>query len=197
MSATTTEPQSGADLLARIKPRAKEVTTELCMRPDLIEAHESAQEELAQSRMDDAGSGRLAGGAASAKTKKLAERVQQIEAEIAENAIVFKMRAMPQDKWRSLCDNHPPRKNNDMDYMRGYNADAVIDAGVRVCLYDPVFDDASWAEFMAVVNPSEWQELRTCFNLANQAVVDAPKSELASQILAKRGRGSKPQRASA
>lgn len=190
------EPLSGADLLARIKPRAKEVTTELCMRPDLLEAHEAASEALAQARVEDAGGGRMADGGVSAKTKKLAQKVREIEAEIQENVIVFRLRAMPQDKWRALCDNHPPRKGNDMDFMVGYDRDAVTDAGVRACIYDPVFDDRSWAELMAVLNPSEWQELRHAFNLANQAVVDAPKSALASQILEKRGRGSMPQPAS-
>lgn len=191
MSTTTTEPQSGADLLARIKPRAKEVTTELCMRPDLLEAHEAASEELARSRVDDAGAGRLANGGTSAKTKKLAEKVRAIENEIAESVIVFKLRAMPQDKWRALCDNHPPRKGDEMDFYVGYNREAVADEGVRKCLYDPVFDDASWAEFISVVNPGEWAELRTAFNLANRAVVNAPKSELASLILDKRARTSK------
>lgn len=189
-------PQSGADLLARIKPRAKEVHTGLCMRPDLIEAHQAAVEELAQARVDDTGAGRMVDGGVSAKTKKLAQKVKDIEAEIVENEIMFKMRAMSQARWRALCDNHPPRKGNEVDFMAGYNRDAVTDAGVRECLFDPVFDDASWAEFMAVVNPSEWAELRECFTLANQAVVDAPKSALASQILEKRGRGSRPPRAS-
>jgi hypothetical protein len=189
-------PQSGADLLARIKPRAKEVTTELCMRPDLLEAHEAAHEALALSRANDAGSSRLTDGGVSAATKKAAQAVAAIEAEIAENVIVFRLRAMPQDKWRALCDNHPPRKGNDMDFMVGYDRDAVTDAGVRACIYDPVFDDASWATFMSVCNPSEWQELRQSFTIANQAVVDAPKSALASQILEKPGRGSRRQPAS-
>jgi hypothetical protein len=163
------------------------------MRPDLLEAHEAAAEALAASRVDDAGAGRLANGGVSAKTKKAAEAVRAIEAEIAENVIVFKLRAMPQDKWRSLCDNHPPRQSNDMDFMVGYNRDAVTDASVRACLYDPVFDESSWAQFMSVCNPSEWNELRHAATLANQAVVDAPKSVLASQILEKPGRGSKRQ----
>lgn len=188
---SATEPQSGAEILARIKPRQKEVTTELCMRPDLLEAHEAAATELATSRAEDAGAGRLANGGISAKTRKAAEAVKAVEAQIAENVIVFRLRAMPQDKWRALCDNHPPRKDNQMDFMRGHNADAVTDAGVRTCLYDPVFDDRSWADFLAVCNPSEWNELRAAFNIANEAVVDAPKSALASRILEKPARGSK------
>lgn len=63
---------------------------------------------------------------------------------------------------------------------------------VRACLIDPVFDDASWAQFLEVCNPSEWQELRSRVQSANRGVVDLPKSELASRILTKRGSTSRP-----
>ena len=98
---------------------------------------------------------------------------------------------MPKDRWRALCDDNPPRKGNDMDYYAGYNRDAVLDAAVRVCMVDPVFDDETWAEFVSFVNPSAWNELRTAVNDANGAS-KPPKSDLASRILAKRGSTPKP-----
>lgn len=181
----STEPQNGAELLARIRPTRKEERLQLCLRPDLLEAHEAAASELAEVIGRDQASQRLATGTSQA-AKKAAEKVAAIEAEIEETAIWFTLRSLPADEWRTLCDNHPPRKGNEVDFYAGYNRDAVLDAAVRKCLIDPVFDAASWKDFMDVCNPSEWNELRTSVNNVNRSVVDAPKSELASRILAKR-----------
>jgi hypothetical protein len=58
--------------------------------------------------------------------------------------------------------------------------DAVEDAAIRECMVDPVFDDASWAELVSVLNPSEWAELKRTVRLANQAVTETPKARRAS-----------------
>lgn len=185
------EPMDGRALLARIKPTLREESTQLCLRPDLFEAWEEANQALIESRMKDRASQRLSSSGDSTATKTLAKKVQALEAEIAEHAITFRFRALPKDKWQALCDRHAPRKGNELDLFAGYNRDAVIDAAVRVCLVDPVFDDVSWGEFLEVVNPAEWNELRTVVNQVNRAGGDLPKSELASQILSKRGSGSR------
>ena len=108
------------------------------------------------------------------------------------------MRALPKDEWQVLCDLHPPRKDNQFDMVSGFNRDAVVDAAVRECMYDPVFEDCtekgckhlecgSWQQFVGFCNSGEWQELRRVANLVNGRVNPAPKSELASRVLTKRG----------
>lgn len=199
---TPPEPQSGAALLAKIRPRFREESTQICLRPDLLEAWEEANSALSQAQVADATAGRLASGT-STDTKKLAEKVAKIEAEIEESAIMFRFRAMAKDRWQEIVDAHPPRPRNDMDTFSGYNRDAVLDAAIRECIVDPVFDDCekpgcdhsecgSWQQFTASCNPSEWLELRNTVNSVNRSVVDAPKSVLASQILSSRGSGSRP-----
>lgn len=191
-------PRSGADLLARIQPTRKEVMVELCLRPDLLEEWEAAQQRLSEALVDDGAKGRLSSGGTSAASKKRAAEVVAIEVRIEEVAARFYLRGMPKDEWRALCDNHPPRKGNDMDFMAGYDRDGVADAAVRACMYDPIFEDCtelgcdhekcgSWQAFIKFINPSEWIELRKGATEANAAVVDAPKSELASRTLARRG----------
>ena len=187
-----TEPQSGAELLARIKPRLREDRTQLCLRPDLLDAWADAAETLAEKQAESQQSERLGTKGNTATVKKLAAEVQRIENEISETGIWFHFRAMPKDAWQALCAAHAPRANNQIDAFAGYDRDAVLDAMVRECLVDPVFDDASWAEFLAVCNPSEWNELRETVNRVNQSVVDAPKSELASRILRKHASASAP-----
>ena len=195
------EPQNGADLLARIKPQMREESTQICLRPDLLDEFEAADAELVKSRAADLAGNRLADGT-SAKTRKLAEKVLGLQEQIDGTAITFRFKAMSKDRWRALCDAHPPRPKNRLDASVGYNCDAVLDEAVRLCLLDPVFDMCekpecdheacgSWEQLVKKLNPSEWNELTETVNSVNQGVVDAPKSVLASQILARRGNTSK------
>jgi hypothetical protein len=197
----TSAPLNGAELLARIKPRFREESTQICLRPDLLDEWGEADEALKASKAKDMVSGRLAGGV-SAETKKLAKRVQELEEQIEQVAITCRFRAMSKDRWQALIDNHPPRAGDQMDLFAGYNRDAVLDAAVRVCLIDPVFADCTqeecdhtecgtWQQFAASCNPSEWKELKDTVNSVNRGVVDLPKSVLASQILSSPGSGSR------
>lgn len=192
----STTPQNGAELLARIRPALATESTQICPRPDLLKAWETANTDLVEAKAADTAGTRMVGGrkdssADTPDTRKLARKVQQIEAEIEANSITFIFTAMPNAKYRELCDQHPPRKDNQVDHIVGHNREVVEDALVRACLVDPVFDDASWAQFLEVCNPSEWKELRDTVVSVNQAVTSVPKSRLASQILAKRGSASK------
>lgn len=195
------EAQSGAALLRRIKPQLREMATNLCLRPDLLDEWEELQEKLGESRVKDATAGRLAEGT-SKKTRELATRVQEIEAEI--EAVQFRVlfRAMAKDDWQALCERHPPRKGNDIDMFAGYNRDAVYDAAVRACMVDPVFEDCpvrgcphedcgSWQQFVKVLNPSEWAELRDTVTEVNKGVTEAPKSQLAATVLSRPGAASR------
>lgn len=178
------DPLNGADLLARIRPVMREESTQVCLRPDLIEAVMAADEELVKSKAKDtSGEGRLATGGESPRTIELAEKVRALEEEVVANSITFHFRAMSKDRWSALCDEHPPRPKNELDKYAGYDRQGVLDAAVRLCLFDPVFDDESWAELTKVLNEGEWKELTDTVNSLNRGVVDAPKSVLASQIL--------------
>jgi hypothetical protein len=179
-----TEPQSGADILARIKPVRREETTELCMRPDLLDRFDALVTELDQSRVDDVAGKRLT-DSTSKRTREIAEQIEALKAEITETVIVFRLRALNKAEWSALVANHPPRSDNHIDHAVGYNRDAVDDAAVQACIIDPDFDDLSWAQFMEVCNPSEWEELRDTARSVNRAVRDVPKSAAASRILAR------------
>lgn len=184
------QPRSGAELLDQIRPRFREESTELCLRPDLLDEWANLQDELSEIQAAGLESPRLASGE-SGKAKAKAAAILKLEDEIAATSVRFVFRAMPAYEWRALCDNHPPRQTSELDRAVGYDRDAVLDAMVRHCLIDPVFDEASWQRLLDVCNPSEWAELRRTANSVNRGVVDAPKSELASRILAKRGSASK------
>jgi hypothetical protein len=201
MSGTT----SGAEILARIKPKLREETVELCLASDLFEEWGAVQDELVASRQRDTSGNRLADGE-SAKSRELAQKVKDVEARIAEHTIEVRLRAMSKDQWRALCDTYPPRKGDQLDAYAGYNRSAVLDDAVRKCMVDPVFADCvdeddeprddcdhtecgTWQQFESTLNPGEWQALVDTANSVNRGVVEAPKSELASRILARRATG--------
>lgn len=183
-------PMSGAAILARRKQTGpKEVIVQLVLDNKLLDDFANTEEELAAEMSEVGSQNRLAGGT-TAKAKALARRVQALEAEIEANVVRFHLRALDPDQWQNVCTKHPPREGNQVEQFIGYNQDAALDAAIPECLFDPVFTPEEWAEFRLTLNPSELQALRDGVNETNGRVVDAPKSDLASRVLARRGRGS-------
>lgn len=185
---------SGAELLARIKPKRAEAKATICLRPDLLNEWARLDEELSSLRETARPSTMSTVKAASRAEREAAKRVQEVEAHIEDSQVEFTFRAMPNADYQALVDQHPPRKGNQLDAIAGHNRAAVEDAGIRACLVDPVFEDCldsdcdhvecgSWQQLLGVCNPSEWAELRRAFGEANGSVTSAPKSRLASLIL--------------
>lgn len=199
--------ESGADILARVNPQRRVESTSVCLRADLVREFHEADAELGRLRTDAAAGNRLAGGVVETdEIKAQARKVRKIEAEIEASVVTFTFTGLRKDEFRALCDGHPPRKGNQLDLMSGYNRDVVVDQLVRQSLTTPVFEDCltehgtpnrecdhetcgTWQQLVNTINPSEWAELRDTANQANSAVVDIPKSLLASQILDRRNAG--------
>lgn len=189
------ETTSGAELLARIKPTLLEESVEIVMGNDLLAEWEALQENLLESREKDQAGNRLADRhKESPRTRELAEQVAAVEDKIADQAVKVTFRSMTKDRWRAVCDTHPPRPEDLLDMQAGYNRDAVLDDAVRKCMIEPVFADCTdracqhtecgtWQHFESVVSPGQWERLKDTVNSANRGVVDAPKSVLASRIL--------------
>lgn len=186
--------QTGAQMLAAIKPTLRELGTGICLRPDLIDEWAEADADLTEAKVNDAGNQRLASGGVSADTKRKAEKVRQIEDLINESEIRFVFRKMPVAQHQVLKDQHPPRQGDQIDMMMGFDRDAVSNQMVRDCLISPVFTDCvledcahvdcgSWQQLLTVLGPTEWSELQDTCNEVNGALTKGPKSLLASQIL--------------
>lgn len=190
-------PESGAEILARIKPKLDEDWTEICLRPDLIAAFEELESELAEAQTA-VGPRRNADGITK-RAIELAEQVQAAEDAISESAVKFVFRALSRDRFRDLTDQpeNLPRVGDQLDMMVGYNREAVGDALVRASMVDPEFDDESWATLVEVCSIGEWNRLRQVAEKVNGSVVtESPKSPLASRILSSRAKASEPQPAS-
>lgn len=196
----STSPKSGKELLQQIRPTRREEKTQLCLRSDLLDQHEKLSEDLIEAQGSK--SERLGGSGGTSKTaKSIAKELTALEAEIEKTSMWFTMQEVGRSTWQAICDRHPPREQFLSDLYAGYNVDAVLDDAIRECLVDPVFADCAdpncthddcgtWENLEKVLNHSEWQELRQVVNSVNRAVVESPKSQLASLILTRRNSAS-------
>lgn len=181
----TRKPASGASILKRIKPQLPETTVKVCLRPDLIDAHNQANERLQSARKSGSKSGRLASKTTD-EERELAKRVRDIEDQLADATVEFRFRGMSPRTWQELLDEHPPRQDNQLDLMYGANRASHPRAAVRASIIEPEWDDDSWSELLDIVNSGQWEELTAAMRQVNRGVVDdAPFSELASLILTK------------
>lgn len=192
-----TGPIDGDALLAKIKPQFKEVRVQVCLRPDVIEEWHTADEalRLEQAKSATNNGGRLASTTpektpATAAAKRLAKKVGELEQSIEDSSIWFTFRKLPKPEYEALCMEHPPRKDNQFDLIRGYNINAVTDALARRCLVDPVFTDDGWLALQSSIGEAEWSALVQGAQDANDAVATPGKSELASLIRSQRGNAS-------
>lgn len=190
------EPVDGAALLAGLGGNfeLREESVQIVLAPRLLDEWQDKQDELAAQVAKDQASPRLSHGKQSATTKKLAKDLEEFEkGPLASAAVWFRFRALSKDAYRALCAENPPRKGDQMDTYMGFDREAVDNAMIRACLYDPVFKDCtkkacdhdecgSWQQFVKKVNPSEWAELERTVQDANRAVTKLPKSPLPSAI---------------
>jgi hypothetical protein len=177
--------ETGAEILARINPQLDEDWVEICLRPDLVAELEELYSELLDAETQDAQRpARNTGVAPSDWTIVLAQQVEAARYLIEESAVRFVFRGLPKDKFRALCDEHPPRPNDATDAYVGYDRVSLGDALVRASLLEPVFDAESWPDLVKVIAVGEWNRMRQYAEKVNGSVVtEAPKAPRASAIL--------------
>lgn len=192
-----TGPIDGDALLAKIKPQAKEVRVQVCLRPDLVDEWHRVNEALQIEQAKTAGSsgGRL-GATTPEKTpatpaaKKLAKQLGDLEDQIEESSPWFTFVGLMKPEYEALCMAHPPRKDNQFDIIRGYDIVAVTDALVRRCMVDPKFSDEGFLALQGSIGQDQWNDLVQGAQDANAGAEAPGKSELASLIRSKRGNAS-------
>jgi hypothetical protein len=165
--------------------RLAERSVPVCMRADLVAQHEELDRQLQKAVSEPRDS--LAAGSA---VSGLSEQIRELEAEMAENTIDFRIRALPRVKYRALREKHPPRKAADdsvdqRDFWARFNTDTFWGPLLRASVVEPVLDDEDWAGLIGDDeqdgNLSEAQFVRlslAAFNL-NEQEVDVPFSAAA------------------
>ena len=170
-----------ADFRALLKAaKLPERTVPVCLRADLVAEHERLDRELVALRRNPPDS--LGGDGRG----ELADRIRELEAEMAAAVYDFRLRALPSAGFRALLAAHPPRKD-DVDVVvsdadLGFNPDTFFPAIARACIVDPELDDDTWAELDEKLTHRQFDDLAQAAWRLNCGDVDVPFSRAASTL---------------
>lgn len=98
-----------------------ETRVPFCLDGDLKAAHEAAEAEYTREN-----SRRLADPRLGSTVRKLAEKVQDLEAQMQDSTVTFLIRGLKRGEWAELTAANPPREKNSMDANHGYNIEALM-----------------------------------------------------------------------
>lgn len=167
------------DLLKQAKLPERSIP--ICLRGDLTADHEAAERDLeaAQRRPVDSLAGNGVG--------PLVERIEALEAEMAEDTYPFRLRALPKPTFRALVAAHPPRRDpetgdvNADDAPLNLNRETFFDALIRACVVDPDLTDDEWTELLGErLTDRQVGDLEDAAWFLNRDKVDVPFSRAAS-----------------
>lgn len=168
--------------------RLPERSISICLRGDLIADIQELERELEASVKREAGADRLAGGPR-AEQKKIAGQIEAKRAEMAEESIAFRVRALKPERrnpddapgWRDLVRQYPPPKDDTAKL--GVDLIPFMGEAIPLSVVSPDDMDAEdWETFNDNVPASELSKLMTAVWELNTEGVDIPKSLIASVV---------------
>lgn len=168
------------DLLA--SARLPETGVPLCLRGDLQLRHEQLEQELEEAREADRADDSLAGGG---RSRKVAEQIREVEAEMREHTHVFALRALPRQEFRDMVEAHPPREDDKSDQFSGVNSATFPVPLIAASCTDPIMTAEQVDQLLKVLTEGQMLELYSAALHLNRGMVDVPKSAAASAVLAR------------
>lgn len=158
--------------------RPREGTYKVCLRGDLVSEWRALEAELeARTQVPIADPDAI--GA-------LAERIQALEAEMAEATLVLRFRALPAHAWADLIDAHPGRKPDER-----FDFSTFVPALIGACLAEPDLDGDDIAALLDALNEAQRDELFAAAWDVNQEATSTPFSVRASVVTRARASSSK------
>ncbi len=136
-----------------------------------------------------------------------AEQVQELEKQMVDSTLVFRIRAVPRKVWQEAVAAHPPRDDNDADAAMGTDVSKFFDAllsmpGTIISVNEkatgkPVdFDPATdWVELADDMTDGQYSEFAQKIFELNRGVVARPTSRAASLVMRGSEQNSKQQSA--
>jgi hypothetical protein len=163
------------------KAKLPESVVQVCLRGDLAADFDVADKALTEAQK------RPSTGKEDAGITALLERVEQIQAEMAESTYPFRMRALDRPAFRALMADFPPRRNPETgdpdpeDAQVGFDRDAFFHALLKAATVDPVLDDAGWDELLPKLTDRQYGDLTDAAWFVNRSEVSVPFSLAASR----------------
>lgn len=159
--------------------RLPQRSVEVCLRGDLFAEIEELDLELAR-LVKDEGDERLVGNP---RAKELADRIEALRAEMAEETETFTLRAIPGGQLTALQAEFPPRKDDAADARAGYNRDDFMEALLKRSVISPEISEEDWPTLLEVMSQWQYNELVGCAWIVNTGTVSVPFSQAASKVL--------------
>jgi len=167
------------DLKALIaSAKLPEKTVLLCLRGDLQAEWEEADRQLIAMRAKK--SNTLAGNPEEAP---LAERIKQLEQEMAESTVTLRFRALRRTAWLEMLAMFPPRKDNAADKSMGMNGPAFFKALIPASLVSPEIEGDDLAELLDAITDAQYAQIENTVWALNRQDVSVPFSYTASQTI--------------
>lgn len=157
--------------------RRRETTYRLCLRGDLLAEHEALESELA--RITGQGGWTASSLADVSPVVDLAQQIEALEAEMREQTVTLRFRALRRVEWEALVAEHPGRE----DKQEAFNVETFAAPLVRACLYDPELSASEFDEFWdEALNHEQRDEVFGAAWAANTEASNVPFSERASVV---------------
>lgn len=124
----------------------------------------------------------------------LRRRLLELEDQMTAATYPFRLRAMPQRRFKAFRDGHPPRKDekgdiDPRDKVLFVNTETIWEPLVRACLVDPQLDDPAWERLIESLTNRQFEEQAWTAWKLNRGEIDVPFSLAASQLTTSSGPG--------
>lgn len=171
-----------ADINAILKKaKQRESSVQIYLAGDILAQIERLERKLADSNAD---TWQAASLASANPSQKLAEQIAAARKKLADSAVEFQFRALPDKVWSDLLASHPATKDDEQ-----FNVDTFPRALIAACCFDPVMSEDQVDELFAVINQAQRNALFNGAFEVNTEGTDLPFSIAASGILAALGDG--------
>ena len=179
MAATTKPKKKVADVLRKATLATR--TVSICVAGELAGEHEDLVAELEKLTIAAATApARLGGNGKDPAAVAVAERIQVVEAEMAEATYDFRFRALSSKAWSDLLAAHPDPKRERM-----FAPDTFVPAAIAACCVDPegMDDPEQAAALFESLSAGQQDELFSAAWEVNQTGPKGQTSSLASALL--------------
>lgn len=147
-----------------------ERTWPACLRPDLIRAYESLQEQKIELESAVPADSMVGASDTTDVDAQLAELTEEMRA----STITFVLRALPRPKFRALWSAHPPRQGADGNPIKedliGVNQGTFFRALIRQSTVSPELDEETWNLLLdEKLSDRQWHDFaNACFDLSQE-----------------------------
>lgn len=165
--------------------RRRETTYRLCLRGDLLAEHEALEAELA--RITAEGGWTASSLADTSPVVDLAQKIEALQAEMREQTVTLRFRALRRVDWEALIAEHPGKTEDEKFDVESFAAPLV-----RACLVDPELTAAEFDDLWDdALNHEQRDEIFGAAWAANTEATSVPFSERASVVTRWREQNSK------